>query len=318
MSEKNLVICDSELCYANSLAENILQRKELNVKVYTFTNLEKVIQFLQEKKIHILIVDEGCTFEERSRVGAEQIFVLMQGGVWELGENEQAIYKFQCADQIIHQVFETYVEKTNEDVLRHFRKNPTRLEAIYSPIRGIGKTSFAIALGKERAKRERILYLNLEEYAGFEEEISDENMLNLGDLLYYVRQNEGNLGIRLQSAIKSIGELNYVPPIFLSADLKEVPFEEWKAFFEQMMGLGLYDTILLDLSESVKGLFEILQMCDKIYMPIREDEISNQKLRRYEICLERLQLSKISRITKRFVMPENAEEYVKIRMKEEC
>lgn len=317
MSEKNLVICDSEFCYADSLAENILGRRELNVKVYTFTCLEKVTLFLQEKKIHILIVDEGYTLEERSQTGAEQIFVLMRGGVMELGENEQAIYKYQCADQIIHQVFEAYVEKTNEDVLRHIRKNRTRLEAIYSPIHGIGKTSFAIALGKERAKKERILYLNLEEYAGFEEEISDESQLNLGDLLYYIRQSEGHFGIRLQSAVQKLGELDYVPPIFLSVDLKEVTFEEWKAFLEQLMALSLYDTILLDLGEGVQGLFPILQMCDRIYMPVKEDAISSQKLFRYERCLERLELEKIPRITHRFVMPEDAEEYVKIRMKEE-
>lgn len=316
MSEKNLVICDSEFCYANSLSENVLKRKELNVKVYTFTSLEKVISFLQEKKIHILIVDDSYTYEERSRIGAEQIFVLMQGGVLDLGENEQAVYKYQCADQIIHQVFEAYVEKTNEDVLRHVRKTRTRLEAIYSPIHGIGKTSFAIALGKEWAKKERILYLNLEEYAGFEEEISDENMLNLGDLLYYIRQSEGNLGIRLQSAMQNIGELHYVPPIFLSVDLKEVPFEDWKTLLEQLVNLSLYDVILLDLGESVNGLFQILEMCDRIYMPIKEDEVSGQKLLRYEKCLKRLALEKISNVTEQFVMPENIEEYVRIRMKE--
>jgi len=70
LSEKNLVICDRESRYACSLAENILKRKELNVRVYTFTSLRNVTTFLREKEIHILIVDE--------EYAGEQEVVLMQ------------------------------------------------------------------------------------------------------------------------------------------------------------------------------------------------------------------------------------------------
>ena len=39
--------------------------------------------------------------------------------------------------------------------------------AVYSPVGRTGKTGFALALGKEIAKKRRTLYLNLEEYSGF-------------------------------------------------------------------------------------------------------------------------------------------------------
>ena len=317
MSEKNLVICDKESRYACSLAENILEKRELNVKVYTFTSLDNISAFLREKEIHILIVDEEYSAKARSCIHAEQIFVLMQGGIVELKENEQAIYKYQCADQIIHQVFETYVEKTNEDVMRHFRKNQTRLEAVYSPISGVEKNQFAIMIGKEWAKKERVLYLNLEEYAGFEPEISDESRMNIGDLLYYIRQSAGHLGIRLQAAVQKLGELEYIPPILLSVDLKAVSFEEWETFLKELLGLGVYDVILLEPGEGVQGLFQILQMCDRIYMPVMEDDVSSQKIVRYERCIKRLEFEKIVRITQRFVVKDNVEEYVKIQIKEE-
>jgi len=241
----------------------------------------------------------------------------MQGGIVNLEENEQAIYKYQCADQIIHQVFEVYVEKTNEDVMRHFRKNQTRLEAVYSPISGSEKNRFAIMLGKKKAKKERVLYLNLEEYAGFESEVSDENVMNIGDLLYYIRQNAGHLGLRLQSAMQKLGELEYIPPMLLSVDLKAVSFEEWEMFLKELLALGLYDVILIEIGEGIQGLFQILQMCDRIYMPVMEDDISSQKLMRYERCIKRLEFDKIARITQRFVLPNNMEEYEKIQIKEE-
>ena len=71
MSEKNLVICDREIGYAMALAENISEREELHVKVYTFTSLERAFLFSQEKKIHILLVDEDLEGYEREVMETE-------------------------------------------------------------------------------------------------------------------------------------------------------------------------------------------------------------------------------------------------------
>lgn len=317
MSEKNLVICDNEFYYANALAENILEREELHVKVHTFTSLEKAFLFSQERKIHIFLVDESMEGYEREVIDADLHFVLIHGGEVNLREKEKPIYKYQCANQIIREVFEAYVGKIDEKIFKTFRQSRTRLEAIYSPVRGIGKTRFAIALGREMAKKEKVLYLNLEEYPGFEPSGMDENPLNLGDLLYFAKQSEGNLGLRLQAAVQKMGDLDYIPPIFLAIDLKEVTAEEWVSFLDKIQTLGLYDSILLDMGESVQGLFQILGMCDKIHMPIKEDEAARQKVARYEQCLERLKLEKIIRMTQQFILPEHVESFVKMKMKED-
>ena len=317
MSEKNLVICDKEIGYAIALAENIAEREELHVKVYTFTSLERAFLFSQEKKIHILLVDEDLEGYEREVMETEAQFVLIHGGHREVREKERPIYKYQCASQIIQEVFEFYVESTDGNILKEYGRNRTRVEAIYSPIRGIGKSRFAVAYGKELAKSQKVLYLNLEEYPGFEINGPWEEHLNLGDLLYYQRQNQGNLCLRLQSAVKKIGDLDYVPPIYLATDLKEVKEEEWIAFLKKVVAFGYYETILLDMSESVQGLFPILNLCDSVHMPVREDESSLQKVSRYEACVKRLKLEKIQGNTKQFVLPSDVEEFVKRNMKEE-
>ena len=157
MSEKNLVICDHEITYANALAENIVEREELNVKVYTFASLQKAFLFSQGKPVHILIVDEDMEGQERVEIGAKQQFVLVHGGHGALLEKERPIFKYQCASQIIQEVFEIYVENSSESILKEFGYNRTKLEAVYSPVRGIGKTRFAIAIGKEWAAKEKVL-----------------------------------------------------------------------------------------------------------------------------------------------------------------
>ena len=316
MSDKNVVICDREIRYANGLGENISEREDLAVKVYVCSSFEHVLELEQAKKIHIFIVDEEITYAQRTQIGANQVFVLARGKVADLGEEEWAIGKYQCADEIIRQVFEFYVDRTKENVMRCMNKERARLVAVYSPIHRVGKTTFALALGRECAKSKKVLYLNLEEYAGME--VSQDTNMNLGDLLYYLRQGNGNLGIRLQAAVKEQEGLDVVPPIPVVLDLKEVTWEEWEALITQLLENSLYEMVVLDVGESVQGLFPLLELCDRVYMPVLDDEISRRKVKQYQDNVEQLKLEKLKRITYQFVMPQNPEGFARILMKEEC
>ena len=316
MSDKNVVICDREIRYANGLGENISEREDLAVKVYVCSSFEHVLELEQAKKIHIFIVDEEITYAQRTQIGANQVFVLARGKVADLGEEEWAIGKYQCADEIIRQVFEFYVDRTKENVMRCMNKERARLVAVYSPIHRVGKTTFALALGRECAKSKKVLYLNLEEYAGME--VSQDTNMNLGDLLYYLRQGNGNLGIRLQAAVKEDERLDVVPPIPVVLDLKEVTWEEWEALITQLLENSLYEMVVLDVGESVQGLFPLLELCDRVYMPVLDDEISRRKVKQYQDNVEQLKLEKLKRITYQFVMPQNPEGFARILMKEEC
>jgi len=313
LNERNLVICDREIRYADSLGENLSMRQDLAVKVYVCSSLEKVSQLSERKTIHLFVVDEGYTYKERSEIEANQVFVLGRGRVTDLGEEECQIGKYQCADKIIREIFEVYIDKTKENVVRSMRKTQARLVAVYSPIRRVGKTTFALALGKECAKKKRVLYLNLEEYAG----MTVEEGLTLGDIIYYMKQGNGNLAIRLQAAVRKNEELDYLIPIPMLQDIKEVSAKEWEMLLKELVENSKYEMVILDMSESLQGFYHILERCNRIYMPILEDQISQNKLKQYDENLKHLNLEKIERKTSRFVLPEKIEEYAGARAKEE-
>ena len=315
MNECNLVICDAEFQYANQLANNIRRREELAIKVFVCTDVDYVLLLMREKPIHILVMDEKCFGKKTMGLTANQIFILGKD-VKQTNNGERVIQKYQNADEIIRIIFETYTEKTKENLVRITRKEFPKILAVYSPIHRIGKTTFAIALGEECAKVRKTLYINMEEYAGFLESFGEG--MNLGDLLYYAKQGNGNLGIRLQSAIQKKRELDFLLPIPIAQDLRDVSFAEWKLLVEQIVENSSYERIILDIGDSVRDLFQVLELCDRIYMPIHSDEISERKMQRYEQNVACLGLEKLKRITSRFVMPENVEEYAKLRAKEEC
>lgn len=317
MSEKNIVICDREIKYAQNLMENIMERKEFAVKVHVCSTWENVEMLSRETKIHILIVDESCAKKERSSVGADQTVVLTTGGSREKYPGEKSVYKYQCVDQILSEILETYFEKTKENMMKSFKKKSVKLFAVYSPIHRAGKTRFAVEFGKELAKMRKTLYLNLEEYFGFGGMFEKTVSGNLGDVLYYTKQENSNFGIRLGMMVKTIEELDYIPPMPVSLDLKEVSWEEWKSLLKQIVENSLYEVILLDIGESVQGLFQMLELCDRIYMPVLEDSISQGKLRQYEDTLQKIQLDSLQGKTVSFVVPQDVEGYVRQLLKEE-
>ena len=81
------------------------------------------------------------------------------------------------------------------------------------------KTSFALTLGQILAKERAVLYLNLEEYSGFEEMLGKGFAQNLSDLLYFVRQENGNLIYKMNSMVQTINNLDFIPPVRTPEDI---------------------------------------------------------------------------------------------------
>ena len=314
MNEKTLVICDKEIRYARALGEHISAREELDVKVHVCSSLEHVVALQKRSPIHIFVVDETISYEERRKIGAEYTVVLGESRPTDLGEQEVYVGKYQSAKILIRDIFAVYVEQTKENITRRGQTEKARFVAVYSPVHRIGKTTFAKALAREWGKKERVLYLNLEEYAGLAK--CTEEGWGLGDLLYFVKQGDGTLHARMQLAVQREGTLEYFSPLLMSVDLKAVTYEEWQKLFEAIAESGIYSKVVLDLGESVQGLFQILEGCERIYMPMLEDDVSQQKVQQYEENIRRLSLEELFYKTVRFVMPVQVEDYAKIRAKE--
>ena len=118
-------------------------------------------------------------------------------------------------------------------------KSEGDLIAVYSPVHRIGKTQFAIKLGKELAEREPVLYLNLEEYSGGGFYFPEQHKQNLGDLLYYLRQEKRNLGMRISMMAGQYENLDYIMPIPCVQDLKSIREEEWISLCDQQIAFKI-------------------------------------------------------------------------------
>jgi hypothetical protein len=156
-----------------------------------------------------------------------------------------------------------------------------RIIGVYSPINRCLKTSFALTMGQLLARDLKVLYLNFEDCSGFRRLIGEEYKGGLSDLLYYYSQ-EGFRWVRLGSVVYTWGELDYVPPVQYPEDLCQVTGQVMAELVTHIAMESVYESIILDLGQFGKKASEVLEICDAVYMPIKDDCVSAAKIEEFE------------------------------------
>lgn len=280
MHVKNVVICDLQQQYSRNLLQMLKKKKNSTFQLFLVHSVEEAKKLVQLRKIHILLIGSEFSEEQRKEIIAEATYVLVGNGQDVLLENEKAVYRYQKAKDI----WETITQQSERS------SGHSQLIGIYSPIHRIGKTCFAINMGKKLAQNVPVLYLNLEEYCYegyFYEEESAGQEGNMSDLLYDFRQGKKNLAMHISMMTRQIGELEYIPPMPYVEDLQDISVDEWIKFLAYIAEQCIYEKIILDLGDGINGLFQILEQCDVIYTPYINEPCAKGKLNRYTENLRR-------------------------------
>ena len=185
-------------------------------------------------------------------------------------------------EKILEAVLKVWGEKgAGEEIFRRpSGKGAGKLIGVFSPVHRIGKTGYALRLGEELAARENVLYLNLEVYGGIGGHF-EEGGQTLADVVYYARQEKGNLGMILASMVRHRNGLDYVLPMPMPEDMKSIRGEEWRELALRILRESLYETVILDIDEAVPGLYPLLEACAQIHMPEAEDPLAQAKIRQF-------------------------------------
>ena len=127
--------------------------------------------------------------------------------------------------------------------------------------------------------------MNFEHYAGLGELLPKAQQLDMADLLYFLNTEKEKFRIRMRTMVQQLGNLDYIPPMRAGQNLLPVTAEEWTGLLEKIEDLGEYEYVILDLSESMQGLFDILRKCKKVFTSVGKDRMAERKLMQYEQLL---------------------------------
>ncbi len=315
-SEELLVLCDTEAEYAQLMTEFLKRHKELPWEIHTYTDVDTVLRKEQGAGISLLLVAESAYREDLQELKPARMILLNESGLMRFPQMRN-INKYQEAEQVLKEILEVYVDIASHQYPRLGKNCHTKLIGIYSPVHRCGQTIFALAMGQLLAKEHRTLYLNFEHYIGVPELLPEGQTRDLADALYFMTAGQDKFRLRLQTMIQHKGPLDYIPPMRSGQNLLAVTAKEWCSFLEKIAGLGEYEYLVLDLGESVQGLFEILRLCGRIYTPTDNDRAARCKLMQYEQMLALYEYEDVQAKTHCFTplkirrIPEDLEQYTR-------
>lgn len=217
----NFLICDVQKEYAEHLLSILVKRFGMRFQFHFFSNVKKIEQFAEKAEIEILLIAEDCVSEIRGNVKAKKKFILSESMKKEEKQGETTIFRYQSANEILKIIQSGIGEEEAKAAHKPQKKTEEKYDAvqsdftapkrkigirdepeesgligIYSPIHRIGKTEFALCLGEKISEKVPTLYINMEGYSGNDFYFKGEKNQDLGDLLYYLKQERIDYGLK--------------------------------------------------------------------------------------------------------------------------
>ena len=281
--EKLLVLCDEEEEYARLLTDFLQKQRDLPWRIHTYTGIDELMRS-EKEPVMLLAVSESVYSEALQALQPLRTVILNESGVirW---KDVPCVDKYQAAEEVLKYLLQIYMEVADTGLPRLRQGCRTKFIGNYTPVHRSMQTSFALTMSQMLAREHATLYLNFEHYAGIGELLPDLQTLDLADLLYFLNPEQEKFRLRLQTMLRHVGNLDYIPPMKSGQNLLTVQTAEWLGLLQKIEELGEYEYVILDLSESMQGLFEILRLCRRVYTLTREDRIAKAKLLQYEQLL---------------------------------
>lgn len=308
-----LIICDEEEQYAFRMAEYLNNQGLLPFEVMAFDDMDKLELFLDSNPAAVLLIDTAMYGKRSKELRAGEVILLTTENTGAVPDNMAAeasdymalptITKYQSAAVIAKQILEICIAGTGTFLPKVKSMKTGKLIGIYSPIGRCLQTSFSLVLGQLLAQKKKCLYINLEPYSGFHSLFGKNYEHNMTDLFYFLQKGSERFIYRLKSTVEQIGKLDYIPPAESFLDLMDVDVEMWMQFVEAVTVQTDYEIIIFDLSDYIRGLFDILSACDHIYTIVKKDGMAMAKLDQYEQILSYTSHETILNKTKKCQIP---------------
>lgn len=279
--KKVMAVYDEDAFYAERLSDYVNRKEKGIFTAQAFTSKEKLEEFAKGHEIDVLLTGERMADDEVSQIPSGQKIYLSEEQSAGNGA-EKEIYKYQSGDDIIREVMAVYCETPEaQAAFPGLLNKKKRVVGIYSPVGRCGKTCLALAVGQLLAKEEKVLFVSLDTFTGFSGLLDERWKRDLSDLIYYYKQGRFN-AIRLNSILYYLGDLAWLPPIRFPDDYNQITAEEMAALMTRILEESDYATLILDIGNYGKQVLPLLEICQVIYMPMKEDVFSQAKLQEFE------------------------------------
>ena len=258
-----IVIYDREAGYARGL---LLQMERLKFPVsecVVLTRKELLEQVLR-RPVELLIANA----EVQEMLAGKKIrcaVLLSEGNVLREGSPYPTVYKYQSMETVMNEILSIYSEIGGDAITLHYTGGDARkVIVVYSPSSGLSRSMFAMALAKEYAKTRETLYLPFEAFTA--ERLAD-GRGGMSDLIYYLREQSGQIGMRIQMMAHKEGFLSYLSPVGHYLDVNEATGKEFQYLIKELKENSPYEICVLEVGYFNHHVAQLMNRCDEIFLP---------------------------------------------------
>lgn len=282
-----IAVCDTDGSYAEKLGEWISLQRGDGMQSVSFSSPEHFLQYHNNRQQDIVLLGRG--FYDDPQICEE----ISEKVLWiYLHENDDgmqvpdcirrlpSVEKFQPAHGILREIFSLYQAwgaGMPEEIC-----GETKLMGIYSPQHSIWQTPFALTYAQALAQKEKTLYLNFHECAGFRGWFQEEYEKDLLDVMYLCLSNEAGAAHCVRSAVYTMEGVDYIPPAEDSMCLGEISVQDYLKFIRLLARNSGYHVIILDFGMMIPGFFQLLDMCSKVYIVTEPGELPKAPLQQFQ------------------------------------
>lgn len=301
MKKKILVLCDKEKEYLQQLTDYLQKKEQFPFEIHAYSGPSGVMEYEMGNEVEMLLVSETAYTYEVSRFPANQILILGDNsGTLNVGLPQTE--KYQQAENIYRFIMDHYLQNGSVEEKVFCEEKKAKIIGLYSPVKRCLQTSFALTMGQIMAKAKKTLYISFEHYAGWNSLLRKEGGKDLSDLLGYLDEKE-KFAFRIRLVERKVGNLWYIPPVYAGQNLVYVTAAEWVKLINRISAEGGYDYLILDLSEGLQGVFDLLRLCDRIYTIVCDDRPAGSKVDQYEHLLRVQEYEDVLEKTKKQRLP---------------
>ena len=316
MKKRILALCDLEASYAVNFSEYVNRRGNIPFEIHAFTSIDKLREYVREHAVEILLISEKAMCSEIDQWGIEETVILTEEMQKKTRGRHPHVYKYQSSTNVVREVLAAYGEKKSpKDQTEKLLKPKCKIVGVYSPVTRCLKTSLSLTLGQLLGRERSVLYISLEDFPGFEGIFREQYEKNLSDVIYYLRQEDENVILKLSQIIRKTGSLDYIPPARSPEDLRNVRADEWHELLWALIDKSSYEVILLDIGDGLGILRDFLCECDIIYMPTKENAFARAKIQAFDDWMELWDSAAVKSKIRRLILtpgnlPETRDRYV--------
>lgn len=229
--------------------------------------------------------------------GEKPVLVLDEDG--SLGDSVRfQAYKYQSAESIYRKLLDICIENGNKQIRsREIRDKDFRLAVLYLPQPSQENSHLMRTWIGRSSGRRKLLYINLEQVPSPAVVFSDNEDTvhkSFSDIVYYLKQDSGNLGARV-AAMAAGSSFDSIPPPELASDVSHLTKEDWAKLTQVLREETEYEQLFLDYGCGVPPA-SVLGCCDELFIFSAGSKWEEDLSSRYRTILERMGRSGLDEI----------------------